>query len=73
MVEQHVGVGPAVAGAVGAAALAGVLIHVEPAVAKGLLKHCLLYTSTAGRRSLRGKNWCFRDKLTLRTFCCTAL
>ena len=28
-----------VAGAVGAAALAGVLIHVEPAVAKGLLKH----------------------------------
>ena len=39
VVEQHVGVGPAVAGAVGAAALAGVLIHVEPAVAKGLLKH----------------------------------
>ena len=39
VVEQHVGVGPAVAGAVGAAALAGVLIHVEPAVAKGLFEH----------------------------------
>lgn len=66
VVEQHVGVGPAVAGAVGAAAFAGVLIHVEPAVAKGLLKHVRIVLAEHRECFERGLLGLFKGDLNIR-------
>ena len=66
VVEQHVRVGPAVAGAVGAAALAGILIHVEPAVAKGLLKHVRIVLAEHRERFERGLLGLFEGDLNVR-------
>ena len=50
VVEQHIGVGPAAAGAVGAAALAGILIHVNPAVVEALFQHVRIVLAEHGER-----------------------
>ena len=50
VVEQHIGVRPAAAGAVGAAALAGIFIHVDPAVVEALLQHVRIVLAEHGER-----------------------
>ena len=66
VVEQHVGVGPAVAGAVGAAALAGVLIHVKPAVAKCLFEHVRIVFAEHRECFERGLLGLFKGDLNVR-------